>query len=147
MYRSIFHARPLLNGYQGYWPPGFSERMQLATMLPASFALDMLCRQTGLELILVHSGELSERQRAVWLAAAEDKRRGNPRLAARDGDDLLFRTDPRLCARLPDEPRARDSSRGKEPVLAEGLKYELRLEALAPQSSVAAEHLRELRGS
>src|SRR2546427_1800999 len=33
-YRSIFHWRPLLNGYSGYWPAGVLGRLVLATPLP-----------------------------------------------------------------------------------------------------------------
>src|SRR5688572_8472568 len=34
MYRSIFHWRPLVNGYDGYHPTAFPERMALARRLP-----------------------------------------------------------------------------------------------------------------
>jgi hypothetical protein len=89
MYRSIFHWRPLLNGYSGYWPAGFRERMELATRLPDAAALEALRRETGLTTLLVHAGDVGPERRATWLALAE---RGIPtlRLVARDGDDLLF---------------------------------------------------------
>ena len=52
MYRSIFHWRRLVNGYHGYWPAGFAERMALAERLPEPEALAALRRETGLELLL-----------------------------------------------------------------------------------------------
>src|SRR5262249_14424087 len=39
MYRSTFHWRSILNGYGGYWPAGFRERMMLARSLPDPAAL------------------------------------------------------------------------------------------------------------
>jgi len=117
MYRSIFHGRPLLNGYDGYWPAEFPGRMALAATLPDPGALARLRRETGLELILAHVGQfgLVEREvcegleqaygplpppgchqdfggaeRAAWLGIAEQGGRDDLHLLARDGDDLLF---------------------------------------------------------
>jgi hypothetical protein len=86
MYRSIFHWRPLLNGYSGYWPRGFPERMELAAALPAPDALARLRRETGLEAILVHA---RARGAGAWLQLAS--RDDSPlHLEARDDGDLLF---------------------------------------------------------
>jgi hypothetical protein len=89
MYRSIYHWRPLLNGYDSYWPVGFPERMTLANQLPASEALGELRRETGLRTILVHTAEMSAEQRAAWLGVAQGGLPGL-QLAGREGDDLLF---------------------------------------------------------
>jgi hypothetical protein len=56
MYRAIHHRQPILNGYNGYWPRGFPERMQLACRLPDTDALRTLVRETGLATIIVHVG-------------------------------------------------------------------------------------------
>jgi hypothetical protein len=88
-YRSIFHWRPLLNGYNGYWPAGFIERMRVAERLPDPAALQALREDPGLELILVHMDDLPPAGRAVWYELAE-RGREDLRLAGRDGDDLLF---------------------------------------------------------
>jgi hypothetical protein len=79
MYRSIFHGRPVLNGYSGYEPVGFSERMELARRLPNGAALDRLREETGLTAVLVHAGTMSGPERARWAALAE--RGGNVDLA------------------------------------------------------------------
>ena len=89
MYRSIFHWRPLLNGYASYWPEGFPERMALARRLPDADALATLRAETGLELILVHA-DWGEPKRAAWLELAARGGREDVRLLARDGTDLLF---------------------------------------------------------
>ncbi|HYC23006.1 MAG TPA: hypothetical protein VEI94_09890 [Candidatus Bathyarchaeia archaeon] len=99
MYRSIFHWRPLLNGYSSYWPAGFLERMRLASRLPdlasgrpdssLSPALAELHAKTGLESILVHLSELPPAQREQWLALAE-RAAGGLDLVGRDGDELVF---------------------------------------------------------
>ena len=89
MYGSIFHWRPLLNGYASYWPEGFPERMALARRLPDADALATLRAETGLELILVHA-DWGEPKRAAWLELAARGGREDVRLLARDGSDLLF---------------------------------------------------------
>ena len=90
MYRSVFHWRPLLNGYDSYWPAGFAERMVLASRLPDPAALAALRDETSVELLLVHLSGLQPSQRAAWLALTDSPRRDDLRLAGRDGDDLLF---------------------------------------------------------
>jgi len=89
MYRSIFHWRPLLNGYASYWPEGFAERMALARRLPDADALATLRAETDLELILVHA-DPGAPKRADWLGLADRGGREDLRLLARDGPDLLF---------------------------------------------------------
>jgi hypothetical protein len=89
MYRSIFHWRRLVNGYASYWPEAFPEHMRLALALPEPKALAALRDATGLEMVLVHAGELDEAERGRWLAAAAAGR-DDLRLVARDGDDLLL---------------------------------------------------------
>ena len=66
MYRAIFHRRPLLNGYGGYWPDGFIERMRLASQLPDPAALAALRRQTGLATVVVDTRSLHHAERAAW---------------------------------------------------------------------------------
>jgi hypothetical protein len=87
MYRSIFHWRPLLNGYGSYWPAGFQQRMALARRLPHPKALATLRRETNLEMILVHLPALNPIKRAEWLRLAG---RDDLRLVTRLHDDLLF---------------------------------------------------------
>jgi hypothetical protein len=90
MYRSIFHWRPLLNGYSSYWPAGFPERMALAMRLPDADALDELRRETGLRHVVVDAGYLDARARATWRGIADAGTSAGLRLVARDGDLLLF---------------------------------------------------------
>ncbi|MEO2168276.1 MAG: hypothetical protein ABGY42_09205, partial [bacterium] len=78
MYRSIFHGRRVLNGYSGYQPPGFLERMELARRLPDAAALQELRAQTGLSALVVHTRALPAPKRGRWLALAE--RGGNASL-------------------------------------------------------------------
>src|SRR5262249_49358543 len=112
MYRSILHWRPLLNGYGGYWPDGFLDRMVLARELPDAMALARLRQEARLELVLVHAGDfgrlerdlcarglgssascrpgVGSAERATWLDFADRGGRPDLRLVARDGEDLLF---------------------------------------------------------
>ena len=93
MYRSIYHWRPLLNGYDSYWPAGFPERMHTAAQLPDREALATLRRETGLETILVQTADLDIDARLPWEAIAA-RGRDDLELIARDGGDLLFRVRP-----------------------------------------------------
>ena len=91
VYRSIFHRRPLLNGYSGYWPAGFRERMALADRLPDPAALEALRRETGLRQILVHSAACTAEQREEWNRVATGSAGSvGLALAAQRGSDLLF---------------------------------------------------------
>src|SRR5262245_33751889 len=115
MYRSIFHRRPVLNGYSGYWPAAFPERMALVRRLPDPDALAALHDQTGLETILVQTAlfgaverelcatlaragktalrcreDVGAPERSAWLELAARGGRDDIRLIARDGDALLF---------------------------------------------------------
>jgi hypothetical protein len=117
MYLSIGHRRPLLNGYNGYYPADFAGRMALACRLPDPEALAELARTTDLEMILVHTPFLgtSRRVRArapygcpadpggptdyapgaearAWRAAgAPGARRDLQLVRATSNGDLLFR--------------------------------------------------------
>jgi hypothetical protein len=71
MYRAIYHRRPLLNGYGGYWPRDFIARMQLAMQLPDPNALATLRRETGLATIVVNVPDLYPKQQAAWRTTLE----------------------------------------------------------------------------
>jgi hypothetical protein len=92
-YRSIFHRRPILNGYSIYTPPGFGERMTLAARLPAAGPLESLVRETGLTTLVVHTRYYGPAA-SQWLALAERGGQGRLRLVARVGDDLVFDVTP-----------------------------------------------------
>jgi len=91
MYRSLFHPRPILNGYTSYWPRGFQPRMGLADRLPDADALTMLRQQTGLELVLVQLDLMPAARVPVWLDLADDDARSDLTLVARTPKELLFR--------------------------------------------------------
>jgi hypothetical protein len=93
MYRSIFHRRPLLNGYHSYWPPGFRERLDLASRLPATEALAALRAETGLAAVLVHTAQLDPFKQRVWNDRVALERAGL-RVVARDGGDILLSVTP-----------------------------------------------------
>jgi hypothetical protein len=91
MYRSLYHHRPLLNGYSSYYPAGFRQRMAFAALLPSRSALGVLARSTGLAGIWVRTTGMSHAQRMQWLAVGDD--RPDIRLVAQVGGDLLFAVD------------------------------------------------------
>jgi len=95
MWRSIGGWWPLVNGYSGYFPAAFPERMALAARLPDAAALGALVRDTQLAWVVVRTGDMGfSPARTVWgdLAARPS---GALRLVARAGADLLFAVAPR----------------------------------------------------
>jgi hypothetical protein len=98
MYHSIFHWRPLVNGYSSYWPAGFPQRMALAARLPDPAALDELVRTTGLALIWVHGDRLMPAEGAAWitLITPPKAKETSPslRLLLRERTDFLFAVTP-----------------------------------------------------
>ena len=99
-YRSIFHRRPLLNGYSGYWPAGYAERMALARRLPDPAAVRELERSTGLRQIVVHTAGYRPEERRVWIELADRGGDATLALVAReDKRGALGDFDPRLSHR------------------------------------------------
>jgi hypothetical protein len=94
LYRSTLHWRPLLNGYNGYWPERFPERMALAGQLPDADALSALHRESGLTTVVVHrTPGYGEQAYAEWERLAAAGGRDNLRFVARAGDALVFTVD------------------------------------------------------
>ncbi|MGH7895922.1 MAG: hypothetical protein ACREQL_14715, partial [Candidatus Binatia bacterium] len=91
MFRSIFHWRPLLNGYRSYYPTGFAERMALAQRVPDPVALATLQRDAGLTHLIVNVH--SAFARTVWLRAAA-AHGSRLRLVSSDDTVLLFEVTP-----------------------------------------------------
>jgi hypothetical protein len=90
MYRSLFHPRPVLNGYTSYWPSGFQDRMQLASQLPDPVALAALRRHPGVELVLVQLDFMPMEHGQAWRALAETPTRSDLQLVASTPNLLLF---------------------------------------------------------
>lgn len=100
MYRAIYHDRPLVNGYSGYWPEGFQERMDLARTLPNDASLAALVSATGLATVVVNVDELSEPELAAW--TAEAARQDSPlRLIERHPSAWVFEVDGPRAGALP----------------------------------------------
>jgi len=117
MYRSIFHGRPVLNGYSGYWPPEFPRHMALAQAVPDGAAIAELRRRTGLATVVINIGGYerfleafcqgadrvrsvavacdrlrleADAKRRAWIALAESGGNADLRLVARSGDEMVF---------------------------------------------------------
>ncbi|HXJ35499.1 MAG TPA: hypothetical protein VMS22_15810 [Candidatus Eisenbacteria bacterium] len=93
-YRAIQHGRPILNGYSGYWPAGFPERMAVATQLPGPAALATLRNTTGLSTVVVRLDELRPRMLQAWVLAAAHPERSGLRLVAHTPSVLVLSVAP-----------------------------------------------------
>ena len=94
MYRSIFHWKPLLNGYTGYAPRSASTVVGIAKALPDADAVRILQRMTGVRYVVVHLAELTPRERFRW------RRWPGLKLVDRFGNDLLLEVRERVKADL-----------------------------------------------
>ena len=54
-YMSIFHWKPLVNGYSGYYPPSYFARMPRLANFPDSDSIAQL-RSDGVRYVVVHEG-------------------------------------------------------------------------------------------
>ena len=89
MFESIGGWWPLLNGYGGFFPAAFPERMRLAERLPDAVALEEFRRATGVAYVLVR-GDMPAARGAAWEALAKRGAGAGLRFVTRDGATLLF---------------------------------------------------------
>ena len=61
VYMSTFHWMPLVNGYSGYYPPSYLQRLDALRRFPDATALGHL-RYDGVRYVIVHSGGYSVEQ-------------------------------------------------------------------------------------
>jgi hypothetical protein len=90
MFESIGHWQPIVNGYGGFHPAGYPQRMRLAQQLPSERVLSELLQTTHVAWILVH-GKPEHARMPAW-EKLERRRDGEGlQFMARVGNDLLFR--------------------------------------------------------
>lgn len=95
MYRSIFHRRPLVMGYSGYWPAGYLDTVDLARRVPDPVAVETLRREAGLGTILLHVPTLSASEKGRWMPIVEAGGSPSLRLLGRDeAGSILFAVGP-----------------------------------------------------
>jgi hypothetical protein len=61
LYMSTFHWMPLVNGYSGYYPPSYLQRLDAVKRFPDATSLGHL-RYDGVRYVIVHSGGYSSEQ-------------------------------------------------------------------------------------
>jgi hypothetical protein len=92
MYRSIWHRRPLINGYASYVPGAVARRMRLATDLPNREIVELLRRETGVGHILVHLALVPNPRE--WRALERDQGDSGLRFTGRRPGMVLFEVLP-----------------------------------------------------
>lgn len=86
MVMSSVHWRPILNGYTAYPPPSAAFYSAAIRDLPRPAALSNLVDASDLRWIVVHHGELMDREADRWPATAPD----GLELVATFGDDEIY---------------------------------------------------------
>ena len=67
-YLSTFHWQPSINGYSGYYPPSYLERVDRLQAFPAAPATRVLQR-SGVRYVVVHLGSYTQSEAASVLSA------------------------------------------------------------------------------
>jgi hypothetical protein len=87
VYRSIYHRRPLVNGYSGFVPPSYRKNFELLMRRDFSQGLGELLAE-GVRFALVHTRRLGPRMRRQIRDAEES---GLLQRIAEEGRDRLYR--------------------------------------------------------
>ena len=87
LYYSIFHWKPLVNGYSGYYPPYYGSLCETMQGFPDASSLNEL-RQFGVKYVIWHSGEYEGSRKQAVIEQLANK--PSLSLAARFGDDWVF---------------------------------------------------------
>jgi len=92
-YLSIFHWKPLVNGYSGFSPPAFERRLQDLRRFPDPFSLRVL-RRADVRYVLVHKSEYGdEREQYEQAVSTLDADAGVRKLGVfsdGEGDAVLY---------------------------------------------------------
>ncbi len=88
VYWSVWHGRPIVNGYSGYAPAAYPLVLGLAAELPGDEPLATLSRLTGVRWLVVHLWNLTPGERSRWDAP------GAPVPVVRFGNDAVFAIPP-----------------------------------------------------
>ncbi len=86
VYRSIFHRRPLVNGYSGFVPSSYRRAFRDVMEGEFSEALARLSRE-GVRYVMAHEGRLGPRLRRE---IDEAERKGQLAVVAEEGPDRIF---------------------------------------------------------
>ena len=83
-YMSIFHWKPLVNGYSGYLPPSFVARMERLAAFPDASAIAQL-RADGVRYVIVHEGSYIRAGESARIVAALSREGLRPLTRLHDG--------------------------------------------------------------
>jgi len=74
-YLSIFHWKPLVNGYSGFYPPSYHRRIQDLRGFPEPFSLRVL-RREGVRYLVIHEIGYGEREEYTLTLSTLDAEEG-----------------------------------------------------------------------
>jgi hypothetical protein len=84
VYMSTFHWKRLINGYSGYQPPSYIERLQRLSTFPAPDALAEL-RADGVRYVVIHEGSYIRLADAALIVATLEREGLKPLARLHDG--------------------------------------------------------------
>jgi hypothetical protein len=91
-YLSIFHWKPLVNGYSGFYPPSYHRRIQDLRRFPEPFSLRVL-RREGVRYLVIHEigyGDLEEYKLTLSTLDAEEGIRNLGSFSDGEGAAVLY---------------------------------------------------------
>ena len=93
MYYSISHWKRLVNGYSGYFPPGYTVVREAMEYFPSPKTLGLL-RNLGVDYVLVHTARF-RKTRGMDISHHMNRYQDQVELVAETAGDLLYRLAPR----------------------------------------------------
>jgi hypothetical protein len=86
-YMSMFHWKPLVNGYSGYLPPSYVERIRRLFRMPDPDGLAQL-RADGVRYVIIHEGSYKVPTEAGNIMAMLEREGARPIARLNDGYNL-----------------------------------------------------------
>jgi hypothetical protein len=88
-YYSTFHWNPLLNGYSGFYPASYLDRLETLRQFPDDASVSRLHRD-GTRYLILHAGRYPEQQRASILETLTNRHRMAELARFGEGNDLAI---------------------------------------------------------
>jgi hypothetical protein len=92
MYYSIYHGKPLVQGYSGYFPPGYTAVREVLENFPSDKTIGLL-RDLGVGYVIVHAHDYRKEDAFRILEDLAERPDDADRLADLE-EDVLFRLRP-----------------------------------------------------
>ena len=89
-YMSTFHWKKLVNGYSGYYPPSYLQRLDGLQSFPDASSLEIL-RRTGVSYVIVHLSSYGSEKQLLLDLQSQSGTGGLGQLKDGQGTAIVYR--------------------------------------------------------